>query len=243
MKNKILTALCGLLAVTSFATTAFAAGGGPLMHADVNLRDTAALQRGAKVFVNYCFSCHSAQYMRYNRLAEDLDLTEEQVSENLMFADAKIGDLMKTAMTASQGEAWFDKAPPDLSLTARSRGADWVYTYMLTFYRDESGGWNNQVLPNAAMPHVLWSLQGVQEAVVEEHDGLDTITGFELVEPGLQSPEEYERTVRDLVTFMEYLSEPAQLTRRNAGVWVMLYLALFALVAYALKAEYWRDVH
>lgn len=243
MNKKILFVLGSLLALATAASTGFAAGGGPLLHADVNVRDTAAIQRGAKMFVNYCFSCHSAGYMRYNRLAEDLGLGEELVMQNLVFADAKIGDLMTAAMRPEDGEKWFGKAPPDLSLAARSRGPDWLYTYLLTFYRDAFGEWNNQVLANAAMPHVLWELQGVQEAVVETHEGHETITGFELVEPGLLTPEQYEQSVRDLVTFMEYLAEPAQIARRNVGIWVMLYLALFALVAYALKAEYWRDVH
>lgn len=243
MKTKPFVALCGLIALLSMPSAAFAAGGGPLQHADVNLRDTAALQRGARLFVNYCLSCHSASYMRYNRLAEDLNLGEELVLENLVFADAKIGDTMEIAMRPQDATAWLGKEPPDLSLIARSRGADWLYTYFLTFYRDESGGWNNQVLPNASMPHVLWQLQGIQEPVYAEHDGHRAIERLELAEPGLQTAAEYEETVRDLVGFLEYLGEPAKLKRKNIGIWVMLYLALFALVSYALKREYWRDVH
>jgi ubiquinol-cytochrome c reductase cytochrome c1 subunit len=235
--------LCALLALLAVSTTAHAASEGPLQHANVNVRDTAAIQRGAQLFVNYCFSCHSASYMRYNRLAEDLGLGEELVMQNLVFADAKIGDTMDIAMRPADAEAWLGKAPPDLTLIARSRGADWLYSYFLTFYRDETGGWNNLMLPNAAMPHVLWQMQGIQEPVYADHDGRQVIEHLELAEPGLQSPEDYEASLRDLVTFLEYLSEPAEIKRRNIGIWVMLFLALFALLAYALKAEYWRDVH
>ena len=235
--------ICSLLAFTGLAGGAFAAGDAELQHANVNIRDIAATQRGARLFVNYCQSCHSASYMRYNRFAEDLGLGEELVKEHLMFAEAKIGDTMEVAMRPADAESWLGKVPPDLSLTARSRGADWLYTYFKTFYRDETGGWNNLVLPNASMPHVFWQLQGIQEPVMADHDGYAVIERLELAEPGLQSPEEYEQTVRDLVTFLEYLGEPAELKRRNVGVWVLLFLVLFALSAYVLKAEYWRDVH
>jgi ubiquinol-cytochrome c reductase cytochrome c1 subunit len=243
MNTKSFAALCGLIALLAVAPAVFAAAGGPMQHANVNLRDTASIQRGAKLFVNYCLSCHNASYMRYNRLAEDLKLGEELVMDNLVFADAKIGDTMEIAMRPQDAEAWLGKEPPDLSLTARSRGVDWLYTYFLTFYRDESGGWNNLMLPNASMPHVMWQLQGIQEPVYAEHDGHRVIESLELAEPGLQTEAEYEETVRDLVGFLEYLGEPAKLKRKNVGIWVMLYLALFALVSYALKREYWRDVH
>ena len=243
MNNKPFLFLVSLLALLSVSTSALAAGDAALMHADVNLRDTAASQRGAKLFVNYCLSCHAASYMRYNRLAEDLGLGEELVMENLVFADAKIGDTMEVAMRPDDAVSWLGKEPPNLSLIARSRGADWLYTYFLTFYRDESGAWNNLVLPNASMPHVFWQLQGIQEPVYTDHDGHRVIEGLELAQPGLQTPAEYEETVRDLVTFLEYLGEPAEVKRKNVGIWVMLFLALFALLAYALKAEYWRDVH
>lgn len=234
-------ALFGLLA----ASPAFAAGGegGHLQHAGVNVEDTAAVQRGAKWFVNYCLSCHSAQYMRYNRLAEDLALTEEQVMQNLVFTDAKIGETLDIAMSPEQGEAWFGKAPPDLSLAARSRGTDWLYSYMLTFYQDETGGWNNLMLPNASMPHVLWQLQGIQKPVYAEHGQGDVVDHLVLDSPGLQTPEEYAGTARDIATFLGYLAEPAKLKRERIGIWVMLFLAAFALIAYALKSEYWRDVH
>jgi ubiquinol-cytochrome c reductase cytochrome c1 subunit len=243
MNTRIPAIFIGLFALVSSLTSMAAGGGTALHHANVNVRDIAAGQRGAKLFVNYCLSCHDASYMRYNRLAEDLGLGEELVMENLVFSDAKIGDTMEIAMRPKDAEKWLGKAPPNLSLTARSRGADWLYTYFLTFYQDETGGWNNLALPNASMPHVLWQLQGIQRPVYANHDGHEVIDHLELAQPGLLTPAEYEETVRDLVTFLEYLGEPAKVKRKNVGIWVMLFLALFALLAYALKAEYWRDVH
>jgi ubiquinol-cytochrome c reductase cytochrome c1 subunit len=233
-----------LVAMIAATSPVFAAGGGDLQHANINIRDTAATQRGARLFVNYCMSCHSASYMRYNRLAEDLGLGEDAVMENLMFADAKIGETMDIAMRPDDAEKWLGKVPPDLSLISRSRGADWLYTYLLTFYQDENGGWNNQALPNASMPHVMWQLQGIQKPVyATDAEGHVAVDHLVLHHPGLQTPEEYEGSVRDLVTFLEYLGEPAQVKRKNIGVWVLLFLAFFTMIAYLLKAEYWRDVH
>ena len=243
MNRKSFSVIFSLLALLVITPTALASGGGALEHANVNIRDTAATQRGAQLFVNYCLSCHSAGYMRYNRLAEDLGLDEELVMDNLVFADVKIGNTMDAAMRAEDAEEWLGKAPPDLSVISRSRGADWLYTYLLTFYQDETGGWNNLALPNAAMPHVMWQMQGIQKPVYATHDGREVIDHLTLAEPGLQSPEEYKDSVRDLVTFLEYLGEPSKVKRKNIGVWVLLFLALFTLIAYALKAEYWRDVH
>jgi ubiquinol-cytochrome c reductase cytochrome c1 subunit len=243
MKTKHSLLLIVLLALATLSTSVVAAGGEALEHANINIRDTAAIQRGAKTFVTYCLSCHAASYMRYNRLAEDLGLDEETVMDNLVFADVKIGDTMTVAMLPEDAVAWLGKVPPDLSLIARSRGVDWLYTYLLTFYQDKNGGWNNLVLPNASMPHVLWPLQGIQKAVYASHDGHEVVDHLVLSEPGLYSPEEYEDTVRDLVTYLEYLSEPSEVKRKNTGVWVLLFLAFFAVIAYALKAEYWRDVH
>ena len=220
-----------------------AGGGGYVEHSGVNVRDVAAAQRGAKLFVNYCLSCHSASYMRYNRLAEDLGLTEDMVVENLMFANAKIGDTMEIAMRPDDATRWLGKVPPDLSLIARSRGVDWLYSYMKGFYRDDTGGWNNLLLPNASMPHVFWQMQGIQEPVFHTVNGEDVIEKLVLVEPGEQTPEEYESTVRDLVTFLDYVSDPSKLKRKGIGIWVMLFLALFTFLAYLLKVEYWRDVH
>jgi ubiquinol-cytochrome c reductase cytochrome c1 subunit len=243
MNTKSFSSVLGLLTLLTFASPVFSAGGGALQHADVNVRDIAAIQRGARLFVNYCFSCHSASFMRYNRLAEDLNLDEDLVMENLVFADVNIGETMEIAMRPDDAKNWLGKVPPDLSLASRSRGADWLYTYLLTFYQDESGGWNNQLLKNASMPNVFWQLQGIQKPVYATHDGHEVIDHLTLAEPGLQSPEEFESSVRDLVTFMEYLGEPSKVKRKNIGVWVLLFLALFALISYALKAEYWRDVH
>ena len=243
MNIKPFSALLSLLALLVITSSSHAAGGGVLKHTDVNIRDTVAIQRGARLFVNYCLSCHSASYMRYNRLAEDLGLDEDLVMENMVFADVNIGETMEVAMRPEDAEAWFGKIPPDLSLISRSRGADWLYTYLLTFYQDENGDWNNQALPNASMPHVMWQLQGIQKPVYATHDGTEVIDHLTLAEPGLQSPEEYESSARDLVTFLEYLGEPSKVKRKNIGVWVLLFLALFAPITYALKAEYWRDVH
>ena len=242
MNKSIRRLVIGVAAVV-FTAAVQASSGGPIEHSGVNVDDTAAIQSGAKLFVNYCLSCHSASYMRYNRLAKDLDLSEAQVTGNLIFSDAKFGDTMNIAMRPEQATQWLGKAPPDLSVIARYRGSDWLYTYMKTFYQDETGGWNNLLLPNAAMPHVLWQLQGIQKPVYAQHGDQAAIDHLEVVTPGLQSPEEYAVTVRHLVTFLEYLAEPAQLQRRSIGIWVMLFLLVFALFAYALKAEYWRDIH
>ena len=244
MKNKTIAVMFSLAALVASMAPAFAAGGGNLQHANVNIRDTAAAQRGARLFVNYCMSCHSAGYSRYQRLSADLELDEDVVMNNLVFADAKIGETMDIAMRPDDAEKWLGKVPPDLSLISRSRGADWLYTYLLTFYQDETGGWNNLTLPNASMPHVMWQMQGIQKPVYatdeQGHEGVDHLV---LHTPGLQSPEEYETSVRDLVTFLEYLGEPAQVKRKNTGVWVLLFLAFFTMIAYLLKVEYWRDVH
>lgn len=236
-----------LVFALAFLLTGSVQAAGGAVHLEpsgINVEDVGSLQRGAKLFVNYCMSCHSADYMRYNRLSEDLGLSEETVMENLVFADAKFGETMSIAMDPAQAEAWFGKAPPDLSLVGRSRGADWLYAYMRSFYQDESGGWNNTILPNAAMPHVFWQKQGIQRVVthVDEH-GKEVFDHFELATPGTLTPLQYDETVRDLVAFLDYLSEPAKLKRKKIGIWVLLFLAVFAFLAYLLKAEYWRDVH
>jgi ubiquinol-cytochrome c reductase cytochrome c1 subunit len=238
-------ALAVLLLVTSAAS---ASGGAGIEHSGANVSDTASLQRGAKWYVNYCQGCHALGYMRYNRMAEDLDLTEEMAMENLVFSDAKFGDTMDIAMVPDQSINWFGTAPPDLSLVGRSRGPDWLYSYLLGFYQDESGGWNNTLLPNAAMPHVLWQLQGIQTPVYRQEtdeSGFthEVIDHFELTTPGTQTAEEYEETARDLATFLQYVGEPAILQRKGLGVWVILFLVLFTFIAYLLKVEYWRDVH
>ncbi len=230
------------------STNILAAGGEHVESSGANINDTASLQRGAKWYVNYCFGCHSLSFMRYNRLAKDLQLTDEEVQQNLMFSDAKIGETMDIAMDPKQAENWFGKMPPDLSLTGRSRGPDWIYAYLLGFYVDSTGGWNNTALPNASMPHVLWELQGIQTPVYRQESAGEGVTHevidhFEITTPGIQTEEEYKQTVRDLAAFLEYVGEPAKLQRKQIGIWVLLFLALFTLIAYLLKAEYWRDVH
>lgn len=228
--------------------TTLAAGGAGVEHSGANINDTASLQRGAKLYVNYCLGCHTLAYMRYNRLAEDLNLSEEMVMESLVFSNAKFADTMDIAMDADQAMSWFGKTPPDLSLIGRSRGADWLYSYLLGFYQDDNGSWNNTLLPNLSMPHVLWQLQGIQTPVFREEtteSGYthEVIDHFELTSPGTQSVEEYEGTARDLAAFLEYVGEPAKLKRKGIGVWVILFLVIFTFIAYLLKVEYWRDVH
>jgi len=242
MKKTSPIMLAGML-LLGLSAQILASTEGHIEHAGIKARDVASVQRGAKLFVNYCLGCHSANYMRYHRLSRDLGLTEEMVMKNLVFPDVKIGDPMTIAMDPEQAELWMGKTPPDLSVVARARGADWLFTYLKTFYQDESGGWNNLVLPNAAMPHVLWQLQGIQKPVYTAHDDVSVIDHLTLATPGLQTPEEYDETARDLVSFLDYMSEPSKLRRKNIGIWVMLFLVVFTALAYALKAEYWRDVH
>jgi len=249
MMLRIVTILAGLVFMTPLYS---ASDGVELMHAGTNLADRASLQRGARTFVNYCLSCHSAAYMRYNRLGRDLGIDEDILKENLMFGTDKTGDTMTVAMTGKDAEQYFGGAvPPDLSVTARSRGVDWLYTYFMTFYRDPARpfGVNNLVFKDVGMPHVLWPLQGWQRPVYEEQShsgGSDTrkIAYLEQETEGSQSPREYARTVRDLVNFMDYLGEPVKLKRQKIGFWVIFYLLLILLpVVYLLKKEYWKDVH
>lgn len=240
MKKYALMLIIGMLASGSV----MAAGGGPhVEHSEVNPRDLAAVQSGAKWFVNYCMSCHSAQYMRYNRLSEDLELSEDQVMKNLVFSDSKFGDTMTIAMRPVDSAKWLGKTPPDLSLISRARGNDYLFSYLKGFYQDENGGWNNLLLPNAAMPHVMWELQGIQKPVYATHGTAEVVDRLVLASEGLQTPEEYETTVRELVTFLDYISEPTKLKRKSIGIWVMLFLTVFAFLAYLLKAEFWRDIH
>jgi ubiquinol-cytochrome c reductase cytochrome c1 subunit len=234
-----------LLALVS--VPAFAAEGG-LMHYDADLGDRASLQRGARLFVNYCLSCHSASYMRFNRLGRDLGIPEDVLLENLMFGTDKPGDTMTVAMQSADAERWFGVAAPDLSVTARARGDDWLYTYFMTFYRDPKRptGVNNLAFRDVAMPHVLWELQGWQRAVPAEKPQDGAAAGIERLEletPGKLEPKEYERAVRDLVNFLVYLGEPVKLQRATIGGWVLLYLFVLLVVVYLLKREYWRDVH
>lgn len=222
----------------------------PLQRANIDLDDKESLKRGARIFVNYCLSCHSAAYMRFNRIGRDLGLRDDEVKENLMFVADKLGDTMTAAMPVEDARNWFLGAtPPDLSVVGRSRGADWLYTYFLSFYLDPSrpNGVNNLVFENVAMPHVLWELQGWQtpEYSAERHeDGSETlvIEGLKLAVPGSQTEEQYQQTVWDLTNFLIYLGEPARLERERVGVWVLLFLGVFFVVLYLLNKEYWKAV-
>jgi len=233
---------------------ALAAEGGKLDRAPIDSQDLISLQRGAHTFVNYCLGCHSANYMRYNRL-EDLGLSEKQIRDNLIFTGAKVGDLMKTAMDPKDAKAWFGTAPPDLTVVSRARsssagsGADWIYTYLRSFYRDPSRptGWNNVLYANVAMPHVLYELQGEQvlktERVMRPEGYAVDEQKLVLEKKGKLTPLEYDRLVADLVNYLDYMAEPAATARTTIGIYVLLFLGLFWVLAYALKKEFWKDVH
>jgi len=245
MMRIILSVLC-----LSFATAVFAAEGPDLESVRIDLGDKASLQRGARTFVNYCMSCHSAHFSRFNRVAKDLEIPDELMIKNLMFTTKKIGNTMTVAMRPDDAEKWFGVAPPDLSVVARARGADWLYTYLKSFYLDPKRptGVNNLVFDKTAMPDVLWTLQGLQRPIMkteknDEGKDIEVIDGFELARHGLETKEEYDRTVRDLVNFLVYMGEPARLIRTSVGVWVILFLLALLAVVYPLKKEYWKDVH
>lgn len=224
-----------------------ASEGGGLQSANVSLGDVASMQRGARLFFNYCSGCHSLQYLRYSRIAEDLQLDPADVEKNLLFTGGKIGDHAISHMPPEDGGKWFGKAPPDLSLEARSKGADWIYSYLKSFYLDPTRpvGWNNTVFANASMPNPLWELQGLQVAVTKPAEGGHEagVERLEIGTPGRQTPEQFDRTVRDITAFLQYAGEPAALKREAVGVWVLLYLAVFTFIAYLLKHEFWKDVH
>lgn len=248
--KKNLFAALAAIAAFGAANTGIAAG--PAAHleqANNDVGNVASLQRGARNFVNYCFGCHSAQYVRYNRVAADLGLTEDQTIENLMFTGERPSDHMKIAMSPKDAERWFGRTPPDLTLIARSKGPDYVYTFLKSFYVDPSRptGMNNTVLPGASMPHVLWELQGAQHAVYEgvtdaEGNVQKQFKGFELAQAGQLNPEEYDRFVRDTVNFLDYIGEPMQRERVSLGIGVMFFLFVFFGFVYFLKKEYWKDV-
>ena len=254
--NKVLILVAGLL----LPALGWSAGGGytyPHDDIEIDWDDKAAMQRGARTFVNYCMGCHSATYSRYNRVGEDLGIPDDVVSDNLIFTTdtrgerTKVGELMKITMTPEYAEQAFGIVPPDLSLVARSRGVDWLYNYLRGFYVDESRegiGVNNGVFPNVGMPHVLIELQGLQrpkyktvtDAAGNEHE---IIAGFEMLEPGSMSPSEYDQMIHDLVAFLDYVAEPYKQTRKNVGTGVIIFLFVFLILAYLLKKEYWKDVH
>jgi ubiquinol-cytochrome c reductase cytochrome c1 subunit len=240
MKKLLFALLCAPL----LASVQVLAAGAEL-HLDKapdRARDTAALQNGAKVFVNYCLNCHSASYFRYNKL-KDIGLTEQQIKDNLLFTAEKIGEPMTIAMRRAEAKQWFGAAPPDLTVIARARasefgsGSDWLYTYLRGFYRDDSRptGWNNTVFANVGMPHVLWELQGEQV--------LDADHKLVLAKPGLMKPQEYDAMVVDLVAFLAYMGEPMANFRKELGVIVLIFLAVLFVFSYALKREYWKDIH
>jgi ubiquinol-cytochrome c reductase cytochrome c1 subunit len=245
MRTKLLA-----LAAALAPLAAFAAGGE--VHLDVagtDIANNASLQRGARNFMNYCVGCHSARYVRYNRMAADLGITEQQLIDNLMFTADSPHDTIRNGVRPEDAKRWFGVVPPDLSLIARSRGTDYVYTFLRSFYVDptKATGTNNRVLPGTAMPHVLWELQGVQKAVWAgepnaQGDVSHEFESFELVSPGKLTPDEYDAFVRDTVAFLEYAGEPAALQRRALGAPVIAFLAFFTLLAWALKKEYWKDV-
>jgi len=241
-----------LLAVLAFTPMAVFASGGAHVHLDkapVNLSDNASLQRGAKMFVNYCLNCHSASYMRYSRL-QDIGLSEDQIKSNLLFTTEKPGDTMTVAMKYADAKVWFGAAPPDLSVIARSRGTDWLYTYLRSFYRDDSRptGWNNIAFDKVGMPHVMASLQGEQIAHFKketDHDGnqVEVFERFELVKPGSVSLAEYDSMVGDLVNYLTWMGEPVKQKRLSTGLLVLAFLGIFFIVAYYLKKEFWKDIH
>ena len=247
------------------AGSALASEEGPaLQNSGANISDVVSLQRGAQLYFNYCSGCHSLQYMRYSRLAEDLKLSEEEVTKYLNFTGGAFGETIGHAMPKGLGdkdvgsEDWFGVAPPDLSLTGRVRGSDWIYSYLLSFYPDPTRpiGWNNTVFPNASMPNVLWERQGIQQLRAAAHSGDQAVPEeetaasghnagpvFDVVTTGTRSSDEFKGDARDITAFLEYVGEPAALQREAYGLWVILFLLLFTGVAYLLKVEYWKDVH
>ena len=246
--------LMGFMLALGLSGAALAAGGGiPLDKAPKRTNDMAALQNGAKIFVNYCLSCHSAAFMRFNRL-RDIGLNDKQIAENLTDTTDKIGDTMKAAIDPKQAKQWFGANPPDLTLIARSRssgagtGADYVYTLLRTYYRDDTKptGWNNLAFPNIGMPNPLWELQGerrpVYETVMSHGHEVHQVKGWDVVKPGTLTQAEYDNNVGDLVAYLQWMAEPAQNSRVRIGVWVLLFLAAFTVVAWRLNAAYWKDV-
>ncbi|MBC7375911.1 MAG: cytochrome c1 [Burkholderiaceae bacterium] len=250
----------GLIAVASLTLGLIAGparaneGGMTWDKAPNKTNDLTSLQNGAKLFVNYCLNCHSAAFMRFNRL-QDIGLSEQQIKDNLLFTTEKVGDTMKSAIDPKQAGVWFGANPPDLTLVARSRaaagkgtGADYLYTYLRTYYRDETKptGWNNLAFPNVGMPHVLWELQGERKPLFEEREEhghqVQILKGWEQVTPGSMTSVQYDQAVGDLVNYMQWMSEPAQNTRIRVGVGVLIFLLIFTVIAWRLNASFWKDV-
>lgn len=246
-----------LLLAAGLSSGAKAAGGDTIAwdKAPVKTTDMASLQNGAKLFVNYCVGCHSAAFMRYNRL-RDIGLTDQQIKDNLLFTGGKVGDTMKASIDPKQAAEWFGANPPDLTLIARSRsaggkgtGADYLYTYLRSYYRDEAKatGWNNLAFPNVGMPHVMWELSGERKPIFEEVEKhghkVPVFTGrWEQVTPGTMTALQYDQAIGDLVNYLQWMSEPAQNTRVRVGAWVLMFLAVFTFVAWRLNAAFWKDV-
>ena len=245
MKKSVLTVLLVLVPAWVVA----AGGGHGLDKANIDPNNRESQQRGARLFVNYCLSCHSAELMRYERIGKDLGINEKMLKENLIFTGGKVGDLMTVATADADSKEWFGTIPPDLTVIARSRGVDWLYSYMRSFYRDDSKliGVNNLVFPDVGMPHVMWELQGWQEPVittVTDADGTEhKVVELELVEPGLLTPKAYDRAVRDLVNFLDYMGEPAKYERQHLGVKVIMFLLVLLVLAILMKKDFWKDVH
>jgi ubiquinol-cytochrome c reductase cytochrome c1 subunit len=254
MKNLKKLAL-GFVMALGLLSGAHASSGGGIAwdKAPVKTNDLASLQNGAKLFVNYCLNCHSAAFMRFNRL-KDIGLTDQQIKDNLLFTTDKVGETMKAAIDPKQAKEWFGANPPDLTVIARAKagqgtGADYLYTYLRTYYRDETKatGWNNMVFPNVGMPHVLWELQGERQPIFEEREEhghtVEVFTGkWKQVKPGTMTPLQYDQAVGDLVNYLQWMGEPAQNTRVRVGVWVLLFLLSFTLIAWRLNASFWKDV-
>lgn len=239
--KKITIALL-ILCLTPFSVSA-SESGMPLDRAPVDITDNASLKRGAESFVNYCLTCHGASYMRYNR-HRDIGFTNEEILNKMVFTGQKVGDLMQSAMRKKEGEEWFGVAPPDLSVIARARGADWLYTYLRAFYRDDAThtGWNNLVFDRVAMPHVLYQLQGEQKVIVKTSDKGEQ-KSLTLAKVGQLSTAEYDKFVGDLVNYLVYLGEPHANTRKELGIEVMIFLLGMLVLSYVLKKEYWKDIH
>jgi ubiquinol-cytochrome c reductase cytochrome c1 subunit len=247
--------LLSLIAAFGLVTGAQASGGDTIAwdKAPNRVNGLASLQNGAKLFVNYCVSCHSAAFMRYNRL-KDIGLTEQQIKDNLLFTTDKVGDTMKANIDPKSAKEWFGGLPPDLTLMTRSRsgsggtGADYVYTYLRTYYRDgeKATGWDNLAFPSVGMPNVLWELQGERKPIfdVKEEHGhkVQTFKGWEQTKPGMMTSAQFDQAVGDLVNYMQWMAEPAQKTRVRIGVWVLIFLSIFTIIAWRLNASYWKDV-
>ncbi|HET8745138.1 MAG TPA: cytochrome c1 [Ramlibacter sp.] len=243
-----------LLALGVAAGAQAAEGGVAWDQAPSRTNDLPALQNGAKLFVNYCLNCHSAAFMRFNRLQE-IGISEQQIKDNLLFVTDKVGDTMKAPIDPKEAKEWFGAVPPDLTLVARSRaghggtGADYLYTYMRSFYRDDTRptGWNNLVFPNVGMPHVLWELQGDREPVFEKAEAggheVEAFKGWKQITPGTMTTQQYDQAVGDLVGYLQWMAEPAQNQRVRIGAWVMLFLGVLLVVFWRLNAAYWKDIH